>query len=96
MIDPSINFVVERLYRQALAEIRVENPQRAIGHTKALEIRAIGHTQWRRPAKLQCLAVVPVSAAIVTDGLQVPSKLPMANRALRINLDCPAQVCFWQ
>ena len=35
-------------------------------------------------------------AAIVTDGLQVLSKLPMAKRALRINLDCPAQVCFWQ
>ena len=62
MIDPSINFVVERLYRQALAEIRVENPQRAIGHTKALEIRAIGHTQWRRPAKLQCLASLLVQS----------------------------------
>ena len=33
MIDPSIKCGAERLYRQAL-EIRVENPQLPIGHTK--------------------------------------------------------------
>ena len=90
MIDPSIKCGAERLYRQAL-EIRVENPQLPIGHTKfRREVQS--SLERRRPANLQCLAVVPLSAAIVTDELQVPSKLPMANRALRIacGLNLPA------
>ena len=46
----------------------------------------------RRCVQIERLAVVPLSAATVTDVRQVMSKLPMANRALRINREAPRPI----